>query len=131
MNKNEIVIDGKNYVLKSSIKTVQATKQQIPIKKGKLTFCIIRTYSAGVFAGWINRTVKGMEHTIFNSRRLWYWKTTGLDISTIAEVGVVSDGCKFSEIRAEIDLKQVIEVQPCSKESKVSIERVEVYKNAD
>lgn len=35
-------------------------------------YSIIRTYSAGVFAGYI-KTRKGKEAVITNARRLWYW----------------------------------------------------------
>lgn len=125
MEKNEITIDGKEYVLKSSIKTSEKAKSM----KG-MEYCIIRTYSAGVFAGYIDRKIKGASRTIFKARRLWYWKTTGLDVSTIAEKGVVVDKCRFSEIRDEIDLENVIEVQPCNKIAQETIEKVKVYENA-
>lgn len=121
--KEELVIDGVTYVPKNSV-----TKQKEITKKG-LTYCVIRTYSSGVFAGWIDRKQRGQSRTIFNARRLWYWKTTGLDVSTIAEKGVVVKDCKFSEIRPEIDLETVIEVQPCTEQSKKSIEEVKVYEN--
>lgn len=128
--KNKIEINGKTYVLESSIKTLQNTKQEMPKKKGKLTYCIIRTYSAGVFAGWIDRSNNIKERTIYNSRRLWKWQTAGaLDCSSLAEHGVISSGCKFSEVREEIDLTEIIEVQPCTKKSKESIENVAVYNN--
>jgi hypothetical protein len=123
--EKEIEINGKKYVLKDTINKNKTIKS----KKG-LTYCVIRTYSAGIFAGWIDRKTKGQSRTIYNARRLWYWKTTGLDCSTIAEIGVVSKDCKFSEVREEIDLENVIEIQPCTEKAKETIDAVEVYKNA-
>jgi len=122
--KKEVIIDGTVYVPKGS---ELLTKVKVNTKG--MEYCIIRTYSAGVFAGWIDRKIKGQSRTIYNARRLWYWKTTGLDISTIAEIGVVSKDCKFSEEREEIDLEQVIEVQPCTEKAKKTIDEVKVYKN--
>lgn len=127
MEKNEIKIDGIEYIRKDSIKQ----QQKLAPKNTKgMEYCIIRTYSAGVFAGYINRKEKGMERTIYNSRRLWYWQSTGLDLSTVAEVGVISSGCKFSEIRPEIDLTQVIEIQPCTEKSRLSIIGVPVWQKS-
>lgn len=65
---NEIEVNGVKYVKKESI------QQNIKAKSKKgLEFCIVRTYSAGVFAGWYDRKTKGKEGKIIDSRRLWYW----------------------------------------------------------
>lgn len=120
---NEVIINGETYVLKSSIKTT------IPVKvntKG-LSYCIIRTCSAGVFAGWIDRKIKGMEATIYNSRRLFYWKGA-CSLSQIANEGVKNPSeCQFAQIVAEQDLKQVIEILPCTEKAKKIIEEVTIW----
>jgi len=122
----EIELNGKKYVLKSSIKT----KQQKPKSKNGLEYCIVRTYSAGVFAGWVDRKINKKERTIFDARRLWKWKAKkGIDCASIAEHGVDESGCKFSEIRPEVDLTEVIEVQPCTKVSMDSILAIKSEKN--
>lgn len=119
----EIEINGKKYVLKSSI------KQNIKPKDVKvLSYCIIRTYSAGVFAGWVNRKIKGKIQTIYNCRRLWYWKAIGLDCSSIAEHGIL-EGSKCSEVRSEIDVTETIEIQPCTEKSRKIIEEWITHKN--
>ena len=124
----KIELNGEVYINEKYVN--DQTKQEMPQKKGELTYCIIRTFSAGVFAGWIDRNKEGKEHTIYNSRRLWRWRTAGaLDCSSLAECGVIAEDCKFSEIRDEIDLKEVIEVQPCTLKAKESIESVDVWKN--
>ena len=78
----EVNIDGKTYVPKGTENKLQMAK----LKKG-LTFCIVRTYSAGVFAGWIDRKIKGKDATIYNSRRLYYWDGA-FTLSTVATKGV-------------------------------------------
>jgi len=126
MNENEIEINKIVYIRKDTLKSNVSAKKNL---KG-MEYCIIRTYSAGVFAGYIDRKVKGMERTIYNSRRLWYWQSTGLDLSTVAEIGVISSGCKFSEERHEIDLTQVIEIQPCTEKARLSIVEVKVWQKS-
>ena len=64
----EIVIDGVTYVPKNEV-----TLKKASTLKGK-EFCVIRTYSAGVFAGYYDRKTKGKEATIENAIRVWYWK---------------------------------------------------------
>lgn len=70
MNENEINFNGKEYVLKSTIKNLTPSKKNA---KG-LEYCIVRSDRAGVFAGYYDRKTKGKEGRVFNARRLWYWK---------------------------------------------------------
>lgn len=46
---------------------------------------IVRTYSAGVFAGELE-TKDGREVTLMNARRLWYW-TGAASLSQLAQEG--------------------------------------------
>ena len=120
MKKEEIVIDGVTYIPKG-INQIKA-----PSMKGK-EYCVIRTYSAGVFAGYIDRKIKGKENTIYNARRIWYWDGAA-SLSQMANEGVNKpENCKFSQIVKEQDLKEIIEVLPCSKKAKESIEGVSIW----
>jgi hypothetical protein len=122
--KNEIKIDGVDYVRKDSIKPV--SQKNIVDKKG-LTYCIIRTYSAGVFAGWINKSFKGMEATIYNSRRLFYWKGA-CSLSQLANEGVKNPSeCQFAQVVTETKLTQIIEVIPITDVAKKVIDGVAVW----
>jgi hypothetical protein len=122
--KNEIKIDGVDYVRKDSIKPV--SQKNIVDKKG-LTYCIIRTYSAGVFAGWINKSFKGMEATIYNSRRLFYWKGA-CSLSQLANEGVKNPSeCQFAQVVAETKLTQIIEVIPITEIAKKVIDGVAIW----
>lgn len=124
MNKKieELVIDGEVYVSKNSLKEMAS-------KKDGLDYCIVRTYSAGVFAGYYDRKNKGQEGTVYNARRIWYW-TGAASLSQLAIDGTSSpDTCKFPEEVEEIDLKQIIEVLPCTEKAKQSILSVKIWKN--
>ena len=95
--------------------------------KGK-EYCIIRTYSAGVFAGWIDRKTKGKERTIYNSRRIWYWDGAN-SLSQLANEGVkFPDKCKFAQIVEETDLTEIIEIIPITEKGKKNIESVPIWK---
>ena len=123
MTEETIEINGKTYVLQSSIKTTTPVK----INKKGLSYCVIRTYSAGVFSGWIDRQIKGQEATIYDSRRLWYWKGAN-SLSQLANDGVANPTeCQFAQVVLETDLKQIIEVIPISEKGKKSIDEVKVW----
>ena len=120
--ENEIEVNGKKYVLKSSVKTNLQAKE----KKG-LTYCIVRTYSAGVFAGYFDKNTKGKEGTVFNARRLWYWDGAN-SLSELANEGTTKPNtCKFPAEVNEVILKEIIEVLPCSEKARLSITNVKVW----
>jgi hypothetical protein len=123
MFENEVELNGKTYVLKSSIIITKPVK----VSKKGMRYCVIRTYSAGVFAGWIHRKNKGQEATIYDSRRLWYWKGAN-SLSQLANDGVANPTeCQFAQVVRETDLKQIIEIIPISEKGKLSIDEVKIW----
>lgn len=84
---------------------------------------IVRTYSAGVFAGYLFRE-NGQEATLKNARRIFYWDGA----ASLSELAVKGTGkpenCKFPIAVPEIGLKQVIEIIPTTKVAQKSIEGV-------
>lgn len=98
------------------------------VKKAKsVPYSIVRTHSAGVFAGnLVNR--KGMEGVVKNARRIWYWSGAA-SLSQLAVDGTNDpSNCKFPCEVSEITLTQIIEVLPCTKKSEESIKSVPVWK---
>lgn len=90
-------------------------------------YCIIRTYSAGVFAGYIESR-DGKEAVIRNARRIWYWYGAA-SLSQLATDGTANpDKCKFPCAVDKVILTEVIEIIPCTKKAKESIEGVPVWK---
>jgi len=113
---NEIEVNGVKYVKKGSSET--------PVKDG-LEYSIVRTYSAGVFAGFVERN--GTEATVHNARRLWYWEGAA-SLSQLAVCGVSNPSkCKFPCVVKRVELTGVIEVTPCTNIAKASIEGVPVW----
>lgn len=92
--------------------------------KGK--YCIVRTYSAGVFAGIVMER-EGQEVILKQARRIWYWRGAAT-LSQLAMDGTKDPmGCKFPTPVDEILLLQVIEIIPCTDTARQSIEGVPVW----
>jgi hypothetical protein len=90
-------------------------------------YCMVRTYSAGVFAGTI-KLRKGKEVLLKNARRIWYW-TGAASLSQLATHGTSNPlGCKFPVAVAEVLLTEVIEIIPITPAARESIDGVPVWK---
>ena len=116
---DEIVIDGTTYVPKSSVQKAESLDG--------MDYVIARTYSAGVFAGYLESR-KGQEVVMRKARRIWYW-TGAASLSQLAIDGTSSpDTCKFPEEVDKVELLQVIEILTCTKKSQESIDSVPIWK---
>jgi hypothetical protein len=93
--------------------------------KGK--YVIVRTYSAGVFAGTL-LSRKGQEVVLTNARRLWYW-VGAASLSQLAVDGVSKpEQCKFPVEVPRVELLQAIEVIDVTKKGEASIKAVPIWK---
>ncbi len=114
-----VIINGNEFVRKDLIKKAE--------ELDGMPYQIIRTYSAGVFAGYVEKR-EGQEVTIRKARRLWYWDGAA-SLSQLAEDGVKKpDTCKFP---CEVDktlVTQAIELIDCTEKAKQSIQAVKVWK---
>jgi len=113
-----IRINNVDYVRKDSVPDVQETLKD---------YFIVRTYSAGVFAGNIVKR-DGQEVEMSNARRLWYWDGAA-SLSQLALEGVKSPAnCKFPAELPKIFLTQAIEIIPCTEAARESIKKVAIWK---
>ena len=95
------------------------------MKKGDCV--MVRTYSAGVFAGELVRKT-GKEVELKNARRIWYWDGAA-SLSQLAEEGTKSPNtCKFPQPVKTVILTEVIEILAISPEAWKSIMEVPVWK---
>ncbi len=84
---------------------------------------IVRTHSAGVFAGEIESR-NGQEVVMRNARRLWYWDGAS-SLSELAVRGVSKpQNCKFPVAVDRVELLQAIEILDCTPEAEKSINEV-------
>lgn len=93
----------------------------------KLKYVIVRTFSAGVFAGELVSR-KGQEVVMQNARRIWYW-TGAASLSQLATDGTSSPNtCKFPAPVSRVELLQAIEILDVTPAARKSIEGVPVWK---
>ena len=94
-------------------------------KLGK--YVIVRTYSAGVFAGNLDSRV-GQEVVLKNARRLWFWAGAA-SLSQLAQSGTSKpESCKFPEEISSVLLLQAIEILDVSAIAESSIKSVKVWR---
>lgn len=94
----------------------------------KERYVIVRTYSAGVFAGYL-KSRKGQEVVLTKARRIWYW-VGAASLSQLATDGTSSpQSCKFPCEVASVELLQAIEILDVTPKAKKSIAEVPVWKN--
>ena len=120
---NEITINGTTYVPKGSIPDYAPALELDGMK-----YCIIRTYSAGVFAGYYDEDERnGQEVVIHNARRIWYWDGAN-SLSQLAKDGTAApQNCKFAVIVDKIIVLQAIEIIECTGKAQKSIQEVPVW----
>ena len=93
-----------------------------------LPYVIVRTYSAGVFAGELV-TKKGKEVTLKNARRLWYWEGAA-SLSQLAREGVKKpEKCKFP-CPVSVVLTEAIEILSTTAAAQASIEAVPIWRQS-
>lgn len=95
------------------------------MKKSK--YVIVRTYSAGVFAGeFVSR--KDREVVLSNARRLWYW-VGAASLSQLAVSGSSNPGgCKFPVAVPRVELLEAVEILDVTDAARKSIESVPEWK---
>ena len=99
----------------------------VPKKEIMENYVIVRTYSAGVFAGELVGRDKRVV-TLRNARRLWYWDGAA-SLSQLAMEGVKKpENCKFPCEVEEIVLTEAIEVITATRECFDSIKGVTVWR---
>jgi hypothetical protein len=94
-------------------------------KKGT-PYVIVRTYSAGVFAGTM-QSRSGQEVVLTDARRLWYWDGAA-SLSQLAVDGTSKpQNCKFPVAVPRVELLQAIEILDVTDKAKASIEAVKIW----
>jgi len=90
-------------------------------------YVIVRTTSAGVFAGFL-KSRNGQEVVLTQVRRIWYWKGAA-SLSQLSVDGVAAPNeCKFPVEISEVILTQAIEILPVTEKARKSIASVPVWK---
>lgn len=92
----------------------------------KYPYVIVRTYSAGVFAGYL-KSREGKEAVLVDARRLWYWDGAA-SLSELAQRGTSKpQNCKFPCTVDKVTLTEVIEILSVTESAQKSIAEVPVW----
>ena len=119
MSKDTMVVDGVEYVRADSIMASAESKDG-------MEYVIVRTYSAGVFAGYL-KSREGREVVLVEARRLWYWDGAA-SLSQLSVDGVSKpENCKFPVAVPHVVLTEAIEILPVTDKAKASIDGVAVW----
>lgn len=94
--------------------------------KTKIRYVIVRTYSAGVFAGELVSR-KGRETVLKNARRIWRWAGAA-SLSQLAMEGTKNPAeCKFPCAVDRVELLETVEILDVTPKARKSIEEVPVW----
>ena len=116
------MIDGVEYAPKS-----EQLEYEMADKLDGLEYVMCRTYSAGVFAGYLKER-NGQEVELLKARRIWSWAGAA-SLSQLAMEGTSKpNDCKFPIAVEKVILTQAIEIIPITKKAQKNIEGVPVWK---
>lgn len=124
METKEITINGEVYVPKNSVAL------ELADKFAGMEYCIVRTYSASPFAGYVESR-NGKEVVLRKARRLWQWSGAA-SLSQLAMEGVKNpEGCKFPCEVDKVILTEAIEIISVTKQAQESIANVSVWETKE
>jgi len=116
---NELTINGVVYIPKDSVKTV------VP-KKNNMKYVIVRTYSAWVFAWYLEKRT-WQEVILRNARRLWKWEGAASLSQLATDWTSKPSECKFPCEVDTIELLNAIEILDVTTKAKQSIDSVAIW----
>lgn len=92
----------------------------------KKRYVIVRTHSAGVFAGTLESRT-GKEVVLTNARRLWYWAGAA-SLSQMSVTGTSKpEACKFPVEVPRVELTEAIEILDVTEAARASIASVKPW----
>ena len=116
---NEISVNGITYVPKNPISN--------PVINTKgLEYVMVRTYSAGVFAGYMSSR-EGLEGILLDAQCIYYWDGANTILQLATEGTTKPENCKFTIKVPVVILTQIIEIIPITQKAKESFEKVKIW----
>lgn len=113
-----IKIDEVEYVRSDSVSTEAESLNGLPYR-------IVRTRSAGVFAGYV-KSIDGQTVEMVEARRIWYWKGAA-SLSQLAIDGTkLPNECKFPKA-VTVTLFEAIEILTVTEKARKSIQGVKIW----
>jgi len=124
---NTIKIDNVDYVRADSLNV------SAPEVEG-LEYKIFRTYSSGVFGGYLAEKKDSVGHfkcVVKKARRFHYWEGAA-SLSQLAEEGATKSkhsDCRFAmELTGDLELPNVVEIISVTAKAKANIDEIPVWR---
>ena len=120
MARKKVMIDGEEFVKADELKAELVDGME---------FKIVRTYSAGVFAGYIEEVSEnGKRVVIRKAIRLHAWQGAA-SLSQMAMEGTNKpSGCRFAMAVDKVSVSECIELLDCTLQAQKSIEGAKSWK---
>lgn len=91
-------------------------------------YVLVRTYSAGVFLGWIEEENDHDQVVVLrDARRIWYWEGAASLSELVVRGPGAASACKFPDPVDRVKLFQVTEILDCTPEAVKAIQAVPVW----
>lgn len=117
-DNDSVIINGVTYVPEGTNKMAE--------KRKNMPYVIVRTYSAGVHAGYLESRT-GREVVLRSARRIWYWDGAAT-LSQLAVDGTSKpENCKFPCEVDKVELLEAIEILDVTEKARKSISSVKVW----
>jgi len=128
MKMDTITVNDVEYVKKSDI-NLNSTAQKVDGLELKL----IRTYSSGVFYGYLVKKEDSIGHykvVLRKAKRIFYW-SGACSLSQLAEEGTKNPkDCKIAmELSEDLELPNAIEILGITEKAKKNLDGVAIWKS--
>ena len=124
MKPETIMIDNQKYV--------RADKVNQPEEKlDGMERCIIRSYSAGVFFGYVKSKVaelNGINVVLCKAKRIHYWDGACSLTQLALEGTKAPQNCRITDSVDEQFIANVIEIIPLTKQASKNLDEVKIWK---
>ena len=123
MKPETIMIDDQQYVKADCF--LQAKKID------GLERCIVRSYGAGVFVGYVaekNAELNGVNVILKQSKRIYYWDGACSLTQLSLEGTKAPDNCRITDSVESQFIANVIEIIPLTKKASKNIDEVKIWR---
>ena len=130
MKPDTMIIDGVKYYIQADSVQADSVQEKAPKVDG-MERCIIRSYGAGVFIGYVaerNAELNGVNIILKQAKRIHYWDGA-CSLTQLAKDGTVApDNCRITEAIDSQFIANVIEIIPVTQKSAEIIDGVPPWK---
>jgi hypothetical protein len=125
-------MDKPNTIKIDEVEYVRADAINSPAEKlNGLERCVIRSYAAGVFVGYVKEKScedNGVNITLLHAKRIYYW-SGACSLTQLAMEGVKDPAnCKITEPISSQYIANVIEILPMTEKASKNIDEVKTWK---